>query len=214
MIGGGLTLSQNINGMTEEVQEGFKKCSKCGKVKTVCCFGVRKVSKDGHNPKCKICMNEYNMSYYSKNSDDILHNHKKWDSEHPARSAELRKTKFENYKNKNRVKINEWRREYNKENRDKISEYIAKRRGFGFSPINPHFEGSEFHHLHTNFEGEEDHAIGIYIPMDLHQSIYHNSFTWAGMEEMNEAALNWYFENLTGKSYIDIKKSQKSLFEF
>jgi len=59
-----------------------------------------------------------------------------------------------------------------------------------------------------------DHNIGIFIPAELHQSIFHNSFTWAGMDEMNNKAIEWYNENYNVVNYIDKCNSQRSLLDF
>jgi hypothetical protein len=68
-----------------------------------------------------------------------------------------------------------------KEVRAKIN---SRRRGYGCEPLNDWFEGSHFHHLHINNSNE-----GIYIPADIHNSIYHNSTTGEGMLAMNIIAL-------------------------
>jgi hypothetical protein len=64
-----------------------------------------------------------------------------------------------------------------------LSEF-NKRRGYGCEPLNEWFEGSHFH-----IDG--NHAIGIYIPEELH-----NSFTGQGMEEMNRLAILYLWRNI------------------
>lgn len=61
---------------------------------------------------------------------------------------------------------------------------------FGCEPINSYSPGHVFHHLHL----KSDHSIGIYIPKELHQSIPHSSKSGYGMNEINEAAMQWYLD--------------------
>ena len=56
-----------------------------------------------------------------------------------------------------------------------------KHRGFGFIPLNKNFVGAEGHHLDTHFV--------LYIPEELHRSVYHNMFTGQGMKEINDLAI-------------------------
>jgi hypothetical protein len=67
------------------------------------------------------------------------------------------------------------------------AKYKAKRkRELGFIPLNDYFPESEGHHL------DKEHVL--YIPNDLHKSIYHNIYTGQGMDEINKIAINWYIE--------------------
>ena len=59
--------------------------------------------------------------------------------------------------------------------------FSAKRRTFGFIPVNKPQEGYEGHHIDT------EHVV--YIPKEIHQSIYHCVHTWQGMDAMNVLAL-------------------------
>lgn len=60
-----------------------------------------------------------------------------------------------------------------------------KHRGFGFIPLNDNFIGAEAHHL--------DKELILYIPKELHKSVYHNQFTGQGMEEMNNLACEYVY---------------------
>ncbi len=55
------------------------------------------------------------------------------------------------------------------------------------NPINQPFAGSQYHHLHIM----NNHAIGLYIPKELHRGVYHNSDNGKGMREINNQALVW-----------------------
>lgn len=61
----------------------------------------------------------------------------------------------------------------------------AKRRALGFLELNDHFDGSEGHHIDKEFV--------IYIPKEMHRSVYHNVFTGQGMGQINALALNFAY---------------------
>jgi len=63
----------------------------------------------------------------------------------------------------------------------------AKRRTFGFVPLNQPFDGCEAHHL--------DKQRVIYIPRELHHSVWHSQFSGQGMEQINALALQWLAQN-------------------
>ena len=59
------------------------------------------------------------------------------------------------------------------------------RRNFSFIPINEEFLGCAGHHIDKDFV--------IYIPKELHQSIYHSVTKDINMKEMNEAAFAYTY---------------------
>ena len=59
----------------------------------------------------------------------------------------------------------------------------AKRREFGFNPLNNPFIGCEGHHI--NFDDV------IFITKELHRSISHNNFTGKNMKEINKLAFKF-----------------------
>jgi hypothetical protein len=60
----------------------------------------------------------------------------------------------------------------------------AKRRTPGFVPLNEPFDGCEGHHI--------DEERVIYIPKELHRSIWHNAWNGFGMEQINALAVYLY----------------------
>jgi hypothetical protein len=46
-----------------------KKCSRCGKLKSISDFHQRKAAKDGHTAACSDCINEKNREEYARNED-------------------------------------------------------------------------------------------------------------------------------------------------
>lgn len=92
-----------------------------------------------------------------------------------------------------KLKINKYMKEYmkgwrktpkGKEREKRHNHRInAKRREFGFVPLNEPFLGSVAHHI--------DKECVIYIPEQLHKSIPHNIHTGKGMFEINDKVFEW-----------------------
>jgi hypothetical protein len=59
----------------------------------------------------------------------------------------------------------------------------AKHRKLGFIPLNEQFAGSEGHHI--------DFECVVYIPKELHRSIWHNVWNSKGMTEINDEVFKW-----------------------
>jgi hypothetical protein len=144
---------------------------------------------------------EQNRKYKEENAENIKAGERKHYEENceniKERSKKYREVNPEKVKEKNR-KWREENPEYNKKYRKspagKATKRKAnnKRRAFGFNPINEYFEGSEYHHLHYDQYGNEDRAIGLFIPAELHRSIYHDSETGQGIKEIEAVAWKWY----------------------
>ena len=64
--------------------------------------------------------------------------------------------------------------------RERIEE---KRRGFGFIPLNDWLPGSEGHHINKY------HVI--YIPKEMHRSIYHSIIQNINMDKINKLAIDF-----------------------
>ena len=60
-----------------------------------------------------------------------------------------------------------------------------KRRGFGFIPLNDKFIGSVGHHL--------DREFVVYIPEEIHKSIWHSVARDINMEKINVLALDYVY---------------------
>jgi hypothetical protein len=76
-----------------------------------------------------------------------------------------------------------WKKKHYKQNKLIEERHIAKHRKLGFIPLNERFENSEAHHI--------DFELVVYIPEQLHHSIYHNIWTGRGMTEMNNKVFEW-----------------------
>jgi hypothetical protein len=64
-----------------------------------------------------------------------------------------------------------------------IGRHSAKRRTYGFEPINEEFEGSEGHHI--------DRFHIIFIPKELHRSVWHALKYPETMERINTKVICW-----------------------
>lgn len=92
------------------------------------------------------------------------------------------------YYHKNKEKIKERIKLYQQTHIEQKREFSrraqSKRRHLPIEVIlNEPFKGSHLHHLTTN--------IGVYIPQELHWSIYHNLENNIGMKEINDKALDF-----------------------
>lgn len=67
-----------------------------------------------------------------------------------------------------------------------IRKFHARRRLLGFVPLNALFLGAEAHHV--------DSEQVIYLPHELHRSIYHRQSDGLGMAKINAVAYNFLFK--------------------
>jgi hypothetical protein len=93
----------------------FKKCNKCNIDKIISDFNIKKDSKDGYSPYCKICKKEINLGYYINNKEKILQNVKKY------RTENIDKVKESKIIRKDKIKIS--KKKYNENNQEKIYKY-------------------------------------------------------------------------------------------
>lgn len=82
-----------------------KKCSKCGKDKSLSCFSRNKSKSNGRDSRCKACMKEYCSKWYNKNKDRNAASSERW------RKA-------------NREKANESNRKWTAANKEKHRETV------------------------------------------------------------------------------------------
>ena len=191
-----------------------KICTKCGVEKDIEEFYNRNDSKNGKRPVCKECTKINGYKYREENKEkekfrckqyrDAHKNESKQYYEDNREAANLRSKQY--YKD-NKIEMNICSKQYHKNNKEKLKlsakqyyknhpEVIrknrnktnAKRKGW-LSPqsINNWFENSHLHHLHLN----ENHRIAIYIPADLHKSVWHTYNRSETMAIINMLAFEW-----------------------
>jgi len=129
---------------------------------------------------------------------------KKYNKQWNKDNEEYRKERDRQYYKDNQEHLEEYRKQWNEDNKEYKSEYQkqyyktsagkltikrsnAKRKNFGFIPLNDWFKNCEGHHL--NYDDV------IFIPKELHRSVYHSVTQNINMNEINNAVFEWYGEN-------------------
>lgn len=140
------------------------------------------------NPKR---IKEIEKRYREKNRDRIRERDILYCKNNPEKMKEKRRKYRETHKyNPEYFKI--WRKnnpDYNKQWNQTLKgrlsnrKRISVRRYLGFIPLNKPLKGYEGHHISENFV--------IFIPKELHKSIWHNIWTWKGMKKMNKLAIDY-----------------------
>jgi uncharacterized protein YdcH (DUF465 family) len=69
-----------------------------------------------------------------------------------------------------------------------------ERSRYKMEPINRPDGKNVFHHMYLNVNGKVNQNVGVYIPVELHTSIRHNSKSGKNMKEINKASLIWLCE--------------------
>jgi len=107
-----------------QLNNGLKKCSKCGEIKLLDDFSNAKKEKNGKRFDCKICVNKSTKEYREKNKEKIKecreknkHITKEWRKNN--RETLIQKSKT--YYLENKFKINEKSKTYYLENKQQIS---------------------------------------------------------------------------------------------
>ena len=134
---------------------------------------------------------EIEKRYRENNRDRIRERDKLYCKNNPEKMKEKRRKYKETHKyNPGYFRI--WRKntpDYNKQWNQTLKgrlsnrKNISKRRHLGFVPLNKPLKGYEGHHISENFV--------IFIPKELHKSIWHNIWTWKGMRKMNKLAIEY-----------------------
>jgi len=134
-----------------------------------------------HKEERKEYDKEYHKQYYPA--------HKEEKKQYQASRKEKTKEYWKQYRVLNKEKINEHQRQYLKTPAGKETDkrHYSKRKNLGFNPLNNYFDGLDAHHINENDV--------IYIPKDLHRSIYHNLRTGKNMNIINTLAIQYLFGN-------------------
>lgn len=127
-----------------KVEEGFKRCSRCGQVKPITEFSERKDSLDGRRGVCKQCDKEYkanyyqahkkrlamlNVEWYKANKENVKSYQKEYRQTNKERLAEYKA----NYYHTNKERLTQSRADYYAKNKERLkakyAEYRARRKG-------------------------------------------------------------------------------------
>ena len=116
-----------------KVEEGFKICSKCGRILPLSEFYRNKRAKDGLKSHCKQCNKEYQAEWSTNHKENVKAKNAKWRSKNPTYDAQYQqahKDKIAEYqaewRNLNKEKIAEYQAEWRNLNKEKIAEYQAE----------------------------------------------------------------------------------------
>ena len=144
---------------------------------------------------------EFIQELIEENEKRLRYNahYRQWRAEHPEQMKLRRKRYYENHIGREKQYSKQYRKTHFEErkalarkwrinNPEKAAE-ISRREGhrrqrnLGFIPLNNYFKGSAAHHLDRNYI--------VYIPEEVHRSIYHCLETGVGMEEINKFAMDF-----------------------
>lgn len=87
----------------------MKKCSKCKQEKPLELFCKSSVAKDGLNPWCLRCRQEYKKKWVSENSNKVIQDNHQWYSKNRDKKALMRKKYYIANKERVRALSNSWR---------------------------------------------------------------------------------------------------------
>jgi len=125
----------------------------------------------------------YDKRWYETRRDEILAHKKQWRETHRNEILAHQKQYYKEHRDEILAYGRQWRESHREQNREFERRKNFKRRSLGFIPLNKPFEGSEAHHICATFV--------IYIPKDMHRSIYHSIWTGKNMDEINKLAWEW-----------------------
>jgi len=158
---------------------------------------------------------ERKRAWYAANCEKVKKRSRRWKAAHPEKAKEAihawRVAHPENVKKwgrtwqiRNCEKRKEWDKKYTQTEKGKatvkrgVQKYNrtekgktnskkrdAKRRGIKFVELNDRFIGSEGHHLDKEFV--------VFIPKEMHRSVWHNVFMGKNMEKINALALDFVY---------------------
>lgn len=121
---------------------------------------------------------EYMQNYYQTHKqkwDKII----KWKKDNPEYMRNWRTNNKEGIK----AYFEEWLKTHKEQIRELWAKHTSKRRNLGFIYLNEQFEGAVRHHINKEYI--------VWVPKELHRSVYHNVWTGQGMTEINNKVFEW-----------------------
>lgn len=184
------------------VSGGKKECTKCGRLKLLSEFYDIK-DKNGKIYKRRVCIACYKKGKherYLRNCEVVKAKQHVYYYEHLPERNEYQRKYRESHLEERRAYSRRWDAENRERKNKRQSEYLKteagklsnarhefKRRELKFDPINRKFPDAEFHHLHTN----GNKGLGVFIPKDLHSTVWHERAGGEGLKQMNMLAMSW-----------------------
>ena len=132
---------------------------------------------------------ERSRKYYNEHTEQTLERVRKYQREHREQMNEYRRKRYREHVEEEREYMKEWWQTPNGKALARM--HNASRRELGFIPLNEYFLDSVAHHI------DEDYII--YIPKELHHSIWHNLKTGQGMEDINAISFHYVSEETFDK---------------
>jgi len=133
---------------------------------------------------------EYKKKYYQDNRDKFINIQRRYYNTH--RKECILKSKI--YTQENIEKVKQRRNDWAKSSSGKVITRLHRLRHIlkSRNPINEYFLDSHYHHIMCYSNRTIENDIGIYIPSNIHKSIWHNSKTGQNMDKINKLAIEWY----------------------
>lgn len=185
-----------INWSPCQIRRNRHICKKCDTAKSMMYYETHKPEIRKKNPeKCKKYYKLHKdkaktqaREYYLNNKEAM----RKYHSEYEKRWRQQPKSKELMKKSQKRFRQSPKR---------KVIEAKAKnkrRRNLEFTQLNEWFEGSHAHHI--------DRRYVLYIPEDIHTSIWHSLERADLMKQINKIALEWVIKNGLSGNNLEIAK--------
>jgi hypothetical protein len=109
-----------VSEYTSEIPDGYKRCSKCGEIKSHADFYVDRSRKDDLTCSCQACLRVTNRQYREKHRGQASEQKRRWREANPD--------KVHHYEQEHRAERMEYRRLWNEANPDKVRKYKQKYR--------------------------------------------------------------------------------------
>jgi len=136
-----------------------------------------------HKEEKKKYMRQYRVLHKEEIKEHVKQYHKQWYVLH--REEIKKRVKQYSQTHNGREVCKRANKKYSQTPAGKkvFKKHNAKRRILDFNSLNDYFKGSEAHHINTKDV--------IYIPEEMHHSIYHNLNTRQGMAKINNLAIRF-----------------------
>jgi len=103
----------------------MRECRVCSILKPISEFNKNTRYKDGYDTRCKVCNNAATKEWYAANTDRVAEAQRQRNQENP----EPHRQQQARWQRQNRGAVNDYRRGWRQDNRDKEAGYKHKRRG-------------------------------------------------------------------------------------
>jgi hypothetical protein len=85
-----------------------KACTKCGKVKSLTDFSVKKTAKDGRVAHCRRCGVDRSMAWHNANKERAHARSRAWRADNPARVKDYNRQQYADNKDHHRERFAKW----------------------------------------------------------------------------------------------------------